>query len=441
MAQSLVRKKYVGWVPCLNGQLVFDLIECGLNDDSSKVEIVHHAIDDDNKTNEYILLHSTVDWKDFDDSKEELSGLWSVIVLSNRSLDNNKHKGSIYFMPKKRGAVEEWDETIKMACDINYQLNTQEEIDILQLFSIFKKNIDEKILVNSKCYSAIFELDQDGIVWVDPLSEDEREGRIIARQAYYYIKYSWHKHQHHDSRAETLTTVHEASRAETIHDLSNTEKERIADRTISDLKKNLVKFKRQIDSTSHKEVLKAKGIVSYTKALVEIMRSRHYIDDDFYKREINHLGYFQESLDIISVGIEKDMALYGQAVNEARALILFIFSMVTPALIANKLTASSSLSSTPDYIQWIANLYSSGVNFTTFIVLVIAFIFFYITINSHYGNFWIFFSGIKKSVAFIVKDRAPKGILSNSTIMSIIIVLLGILSMIFGVYQLFLILK
>ncbi len=420
---------YVGWVPCLNGALAFDLVECGLNAKNNSVEIIHYDNDGSKNHKEYILLNSTVDWKDFDDSEVELIGLWSVFVLSTRSLESKHHEGCIYFVPNIEESRDQLKEVTEAIRSINYQLNAEKEINVPANFLKLEEKISEICLGTSGCFQAAFILEQDGIVWVAPSPADENDRKIIARQAYYYIKYSWHKHQHHDSRAETLTTIHR------VHGSGS----EVAERLVGDLKRNLVKFKREIDHTSHRDILKAKGIVTYTKALVEIMKSKKFIKDDFYNREINHLGYFQESLDISSAGIEKDMSLHSQAVNDARAIILFIFAMITPALIVNKTGIKEVFNSgdIPSYIQWISDLYSTNTSFAFIVGIVSLFLFFYISINSHFGNFWIFLRGIKKTVAFIVKDRSPSSLLSNTNVLSILFLVLGILAVVFGIHGLF----
>jgi len=422
---------YVGWVPCLNGELVFDLIECGLNAKNDSVEIIHHDNDDNQKLQEYILLSSTVNWKDFDDNEVE-TGLWSVFLLSTRTLDSKQHQGCLYFVPNIKGSTEQLENITEAVRNLNIQINTEAEVDVPAVFSNLKQKLSKICLATLGCYHADFILEHDGIVWVGPSPIDEDDRKVIARQAYYYIKYSWHKHQHHDTRAETLTTIHKV-----IHG-SNRDGE-IAEKLVGDLKRNLVKFKREIDHTSHREILKAKGIVTYAKALVEIMRSKQFIKDDFYNREINHLEFFQESLDISSAGIEKDMSLHSQAVNDARAIILFVFAMITPALIVNSagIKEGYSDSAIPSYIQWISNLYATNINFAVILGVVSFFLFLYISTNSHYGNFWIFLSGFKKSVSFIVKDRAPKEFLSNTNVMCAVLLVLGFLSVAFGIHGLF----
>jgi len=422
---------YVGWVPCLNGELVFELVECGLNAKNDSVEIIHYDNDSDQNLKEYILLNSTVDWKDFDDKEIELIGLWSVYVISTRPLERNQHEGSIYFMPNSEESKEQRNEIVETVRDINYQLNIGKEINVEAQFLNLEKKLSKTCSGISGCYRAEFILEQDGMVWVDPSLSDEEDRKIIARQAYYYIKYSWHKHQHHDHRAETLTTIHK------IHSAGGSD---IAERLVGDLKRNLVKFKREIDHTSHRDILKAKGIVTYAKALVEIMRSKRFVDDDFYNREINHLGYFQESLDISSAGIEKDMSLHNQAVNDARAFVLFVFAMITPALIVNNagIKEAYRLSDIPSYIQWISSLYSTTVNFSLILGIISLFLFIFISINSHYGNFWIFWGGIKKSVAFIVKDSSAGVWFSSTNIMCFLLLVMSFLFVIFGMHGLFL---
>lgn len=423
MTQSKIYGNYVGWVPCLNGQLVFDLVECGLKNGNS-IEIVHYAKDKKGRLTEYIILHSTVDWKDFDDEKKELKGIWSIVLLSKRSVDGSSHTGTIYFMLNENKGDEPWRESIEAACEINVQLNTEQPIDIPKKFLDLESSINKTCKISSGCYKSEFVLEQDGVVWVTPLCEDDNDGKIIARQSYYYIKYSWHVHQHHDSRAETLTTVHKVN--------SDNPELYVANRLIGDLKRNLVKFKREIDHTSHREIFIAKGIVSYAKALVEIMKSKEFINDDSYNKEINHLRYFQESLDITSSKIEKDMALHSQAVGDARAIILFMFAMITPAILANKINIIRPL---PDYIEWITSWYSSGVSFIVLILIIVFVLFLYVSVNSHFGNFWILWVGFKKSISCIVKDDNPDAFLSNSNVLSITIIFIGLCVLISGIYR------
>ncbi len=439
MTQIKTQGRYVGWVPCLNGQLVFDLVECGLKNGDS-INILHYAAANNSKEiTEYILLHSTVNWKDFDNGNEHLNGLWSVVLLSTRPFSENKHQGSLFFLPEEmpqenkeiqswRDALQLWNGALEDIKTLNYQLNTEQSVDVPDQFITIEQNFERISLKYLQCFKVDFTLEHDGLVWVTPTSGKSED--VFSRQAYYYIKYAWHRHQHHDNRAETLTTVHEVKE----EGAENAKYNAIANSLIGDLKRNLVRFKRQMDITSHRNILKAKGIVTYTKALVEILKTRGYIDDVWYEQEINHLHYFQESLEVSYSGIEKDMLLHNQAVNDARAFILFLFSIITPALLVNR-----SANPPPDYIQWISNWYLNGMNFSLLVTGIIIMLFVFISVNSHFGNFWIMWQGFKKSVAFIVKDREPKHILSNSNVLSFVIsifILISLVSLTYGIYHL-----
>jgi hypothetical protein len=425
------KDRYVGWVPCLTGQLVFGLVECGLQDSNySTIQIKHICRDLSGSLVEYVLVHSTVDWKDFGD--KDLKGLWSVVLLSKRNLDSKCHEGAVYLMLQ---GDKELNDVLEVAHKIKYKLQSREKVDI-KSFSEFQQKIDSLCPNKKHFYKVDFNLEEDGVVWLSPFDRgySKNDCRIIARQAYYYIKYAWHRHQHHNSRAETLTTVH------IVRSNSRSSNEKVAKKLIEDLKRNLVTFKRRIDDSSHREVLRAKGIVSYTKALIEIMNSRSFIDSKYYEKELNHLSYFDESLDVISGGIEKNISMHNQAVNDARALILFVFAIITPALVVNRDKIISSYESypIPNYVNWLGGLYSNGTAFLLFICTVGIFFTTYILLQTRYGNFLILMGCIKKAVAYIVADKGDNGILSKSNILSVVMVVLALIIVAFSLNGLFL---
>lgn len=190
--------KYVGWVPCLNGQLVFSLVECGLKDERQRIiERVHYCKDGSGKLVEYVLVHSTVNWQDF--GGEDLNGLWSVVLFSKRPLGSKYHEGAVYFMPKEKTLDEGWTNVLDIAHDINKELlsslKTGTAVDVVQQLVTFGKKIEHFSLSNERCYKAVFKLEEDGMAWLnyqykrkEEIECDEEE-KIITRQAYYYIKY------------------------------------------------------------------------------------------------------------------------------------------------------------------------------------------------------------------------------------------------------------
>lgn len=404
---------YVGWVPCLNGQLVFDLVECGLQYDEDKsVSIVHHELDNCGNISEYVFLHSIVNWKDF--GGESVHGLWSVILFSKLNKLKNNHTGAVYFVlnDNKNKKIDIFLENIK---ETRYELMSNEN------YQGFSDKICNLIQNLDDIPNVDFILDGDGIVWLKATDNKIYDADIISRQAYYYIKYSWHKHRHHDSRSETLTTAYK------FDEHNDNYRIYIANEFIGNLKRNLVFLKRDIDNNSYKNITKIKGIICYTKSVIEIMRARKFIDDDLYNKELKHLEYFEGSLDIISSGIDKDIAIYNVAINNIRAIILFVFAVIiSPALIVNRDAIKNSLSSdnVPNYVLWIISWYTNTNSFIFLIISIVAIFLLYRFIYFNFGTTGIFFNMVKKSVSLIVGDKYPNNTLSNSNVLITVIIML-----------------
>ncbi|HBA67414.1 MAG TPA: hypothetical protein DCZ48_14815 [Methylococcaceae bacterium] len=418
---------YIGWVPCLNGELVFDLVECGLKSNSHEsISLIYYGKRSDGELIEHVLTYSVVNWKDFGGS--DVNGLWSVILLSRRNTRERLHKGAVLVSIYDKKKSKDWDDVINLLQTINATSKRDIVSELMGEFEKLEQATESVLETDPNCYKAYFQLEQNGIVTLNYHNKgkecDHFDAKVITRQAYYYIKYAWHKHQHHDSRAETLTTCHEFG--------SNTDNHEVAERLIGDLKRNLVRFKRGIDHSSHREVLKATGIVSYTKSLVEILKAKSFIKDEIYEKEINHLGYFKESLEAISAAIEKDIAMHNRAVNDARAIILFVFAIMTPALVINRDSISEHFSTTemPFYLRFVGELYSNQTHFLIFAVFISIILIALISMQTRYGNSWIFWRCFTKPIAYMINDQTPDSSLSKTKIISILAMVFGIMVMI-----------
>lgn len=423
---------YVGWVPCLNGQLVFDLVECGLVDKSSYPINIIHQEQNEEKITEYILLSSTVNWKDF--GGKDIEGLWTIILFSERTLSDKNHLGCIYLISKATNAKEKLFSHLTSIQELNYALNTGKCKNFISQFSEIEKDIN---LIHTDncffCYKAEFKLEENGTVWIgaeDNQNNQDGIGKIIARQSYYYIKYAWHKHQHHNNRAETLTTIHSFNKNEFTYE------RKIAEALIGDLKRNLVKFKREVDPTSYSDIQKAKGIISYAKALVEIMKSKNFITESHYKREQKHLGYFEDSLNVSYSLIEKNISSYDHAFGYARTMILFLFAMITPALAVNRNIIKDYLISNvsadgdgdvPSYIKFIIDGYSSTANFIYSMIGMLVILSVVAILSYKHKNLWILFCKVKKSISNLISEKYPDKWTYNSSLIAWLLVVFSIL--------------
>lgn len=426
-SESNETKKYVGWVPCLNGELVFDLVECGLKaKDSEEISVIYYGKNASGQLIEYVLLYSVVDWKDFGDETDK--GLWSVVLISERNIKSDVHEGMVFIKAYSKKTEESWQSTLEGIRVLNAQSKKKDVPELKEGIDQVREKLKQVSANDDSYYQANFELEQNGLVHLSYQnkgnSSDYLDGKLITRQSYYYIKYSWHRHQHHDSRSETLTTCHEFT--------SDSENEEIGRRLIGDLKRNLVRFKRSVDHSSHREVLKATGIVSYTKALVEILKTKKYIENCVYEKEIKHLGYFQESLETISAAIEKDIAMHNRAVNDARAIVLFVFALITPALVINRDAIANNFNNRdiPLYIKFICQLYSNQISFVIFIVFVFLTLIVLISMQTRYGNSWIFWRCFTKPIGYMLKDETPNTSMSKTQLISTSIMIVGLSLMI-----------
>ena len=104
-------------------------------------------------------------------------------------------------------------------------------------------------------------------------------------------------------------------------------------------------------------------------------------------------------------------------------------------LIYNRVRKINIIRPLPDYIEWITSWYSSGVSFIVLILIIVFVLFLYVSVNSHFGNFWILWVGFKKSISCIVKDDNPDAFLSNSNVLSITIIFIGLCVLISGIYR------
>ena len=58
-----------------------------------------------------------------------------------------------------------------------------------------------------------FTISEHGFVRLKPLvrprrSQSNDDQKLLLRQVYYYLKYTFHRHQHHDHNNDSLTTIH-----------------------------------------------------------------------------------------------------------------------------------------------------------------------------------------------------------------------------------------
>jgi len=312
--------KYIGWIPCVNGHLDFGLMRVGI---SGRFSSTSESKDENSITVNYskseypdsharrIVLQSWVDWRDSEEYHKD-SGKFRVIVTAevneSNSMDDRYLQGNILIYPmlsepqssESRARME-----IHRLChDVQ---NTTDSIgrnsyfEDLEQLTCGLKNIQG--LTNYFCCSLKFEIFSNGITYIsfnkNSKGVDNETTFIIARQAYYYLKYSIHTHKHHTATQDSLTTITPLSRG------SQKDLNEAGLRLICQLKRELTILKR-IQNTDGREhpTNNAVGIIAYIKSLILSLSNSSIIDKDMEVREIHRFSHLRESFLAQSAKIE-----------------------------------------------------------------------------------------------------------------------------------------
>lgn len=303
---------HVGWIPCISGHLDFCLMSVGLvgnyianKVDTRPVTINYAASNFPDSHCRRVIMQSWVDWRD------QLSGDGKFRVISvaectsSGNLDAREMKGTLVMFPKEYNKKYPEHHNI-----IFNKINTASKI--INDYRNLPASDPEKILKWSEYQSALnnaweelkfllvsnhlfgeegrevylvdYYIDHYGFSYFNyrnteideefPLKSYEKY--LIVRQAFYYIKYSLHKHKHHTQESDALTTVIPTAggRAE------------IALQLLGQLKRELVRIKRtQRQNFRRQDDSEAIGVLGYMRSLLSSLKDDNFITDRIYIRE------------------------------------------------------------------------------------------------------------------------------------------------------------
>jgi hypothetical protein len=152
-----------------------------------------------------------------------------------------------------------------------------------------KEGVDFLTLFSS---SIRFRIEPNGITklkYNSPSNDvNDRSRFVIARQSFYYLKYSIHAHTHHVAKQDSLTTI------TPIYDKADVPSAGL--RLVCQLKRELTSLKRtqQIDEVEH-PTNNAVGIIAYIKSLICSLEGDGIIKSSIAKREQSRFDYVESS--------------------------------------------------------------------------------------------------------------------------------------------------
>lgn len=279
--------QYIAWIPCISGELFFSHIQHGLGSYDlflRKETITPSGVDEQHRKRQ-IILSSVVDWQDQDFFSKPFTGLYRVAVFARTESDKNELDGRIYFIEKNNLDKEELLEKFRPrrndeneAKFVLQMKNISSDHEVISK-SQFQENQNELERYIECIYDAVvhrvdFHIYENGLTTLKwfrskrsntSLPEPAVEAqRILCRQAFYYLKYSLHKHTHHAHTNESLTDIHQLStcHGKNCHSL------------LRDLKRALVAIKRSGRFTAYSVA----GVSEYGKSLIYSSNSFSLVD-------------------------------------------------------------------------------------------------------------------------------------------------------------------
>lgn len=370
--------EHIGWVPCVSGHLDFGKVNVGLHGvfmphisnglkglwnrsqvDKNRDEINFAASGYADSHHRRIVLQSWVDWRDSDRGDGRTRVVVSAEVNPSDSLDERYLKGRILLFPKRYD--EEFSTEHKSLMDLVGKVTVsyksyissidpnrpQKNNDLREVCNLHWDALNDRLKSSSPfgkdlehAYLMDFLITANGFVFIKfvPSGSDEAADGVdpddaytACRQAFYYLKYSIHKHKHHGEKADALTTIvpwpsHPYRKTE-----SNDPREAVGLKLIGQLKRELTEIKRarQVDnSPGHATPL---GIIGYLRSLINSCKAQELLSPEVANRELAWVDGVTQSFEAQQLKLEKAAVKKEAALQVSRQMVA-IFVTATSLL-------------------------------------------------------------------------------------------------------------
>ncbi|MBE7214185.1 hypothetical protein MK852_04670 [Shewanella benthica] len=291
--------EFIGWVPCVNGHLDFGLTKVGIKGgftdhtckDKNVIEANFSCAPQPDSHHRRILLQSKVNWRDteaFDKDRGHFRVTVTAEVAKSNSMDERSLKGNILIYPLGAEPRELALRKKMNIFDLSHKIknNTEQLENFNRLDKVVKGNesINHFDCGYFSC-SIAFEIQANGITKLNYNNPDfspcEDTRFLVARQAFYYLKYAIHSHNHHTTEEDSLTTI------TPVYSRSPQDMQEAGLRLICQLKRELTGIKRtqNIDKKTH-TTSDVTGIIAYIESLIASLEQSNVISKDVREREL-----------------------------------------------------------------------------------------------------------------------------------------------------------
>jgi len=409
---------HIGWIPCISGHLFFKYTSCGLGTDSVVIET--NYLEKHGKTyTRHVIVSSVVDWKDHDGGgrpPRPLNGEYRVTLLSRFEPYSEQIKGTVFILPNAQ-VQKDYASVNKHICNIRTLSKKGENIN--QEY----ERLHSALLESQLSYEVAFQLTRKGFIYLKFINkqsnQDAETTETVVRQAYYYAKYSWHKHKHHSDTAESLTRAHRISSC----------KPNIGMALITDLKDSLVTLKRNFHISDHQGLSHSKGITSYANSLILSCHRQGLIKISEKDIQLSYFENISASLQVSGQLIEKDISTRNTIANNFRAMLLFILAIVAPITIIFREDIRDLISddAAKDLLmpKLISSIVASNTKLLIFIGLLLSAFYLYRKMHLKFGSYFIANAWFRDFLDSIVREKRKAYILSVVTIIISVIMILS----------------
>lgn len=341
---------HIGWVPCITGRLFFKFASCNLYQGTVFADRVCNAVDNSGNRIRHVVISSVVDWRDIekDNDGATFDGKFRVTLVSTYEVGAEKMQGKVFLIPLADSLKLYPDAVGDILDKVNMSLQHRPSADfgddVKHLLMALRKNHPPGQRHSQKIVN--FTMDRCGFVRLameDASAYSDSQDTVTAtiRSAYYYIKYTWHKHKHHHPGDESLTTVHRI-----VCDSNSAE---LA--ILNHLKQALLQKYRTSKNKDLEGIIQARGIVCYARSLVTLLHTAQVLDKISMKKELRSLQDLDRSFKRV---YEQNLNWLNNAKSSSdlfRNGLLLWLSLVAPLTLLFKENILAHLGESKDYSQ------------------------------------------------------------------------------------------
>lgn len=147
---------------------------------------------------------------------------------------------------------------------------------------------------------------------------------LLIKQIYFFIKYSVHKHHHHSSQSDSIST---------IFPITKENKNNMGQSLIRELFCGMADIRRSLDDLHYIDVQNSKGILGYTKSLILSCKIYGIISEAEAKHQSEYLENLAESLVVCGKQEELRLKRKKDVLDDIRLILLTVMAVIGPIVI------------------------------------------------------------------------------------------------------------